>query len=113
MTLSLGAEDNELAAHLHSENSQNQLLAKFENSNNGKAVGVEDLTVLLDRDGHGDGTNPSPTPEVTIPKNRSTAHDHFERNHNIFVSFDINTRENFVGSSSSRLSLLGLKRFQQ
>ena len=113
MTLPLGAEENELAAHLHSENSQNLHLAKFENSNNGKAVGVEDLTVLLDRDGHGDGTNPSPTPEVTIPKNRSIAHDHFERNHNIFVSFDIKTGKNFVGSSSSWLSLLGLKRFQQ
>ena len=71
ITIGPGAEDDELATHLDSENNQNLCLREFENSNTENAGGVEKLPVLLDRDGHEDATNPYPTPKPTTPKSRS------------------------------------------
>ena len=96
-TLCPGPEDDELDVHLDSENRQNLPLHAFENSNTEDAGGVAELPALLDSDAHEDSTNPFLTPKPTITKSRSIAHDHFEGNKLVFVSFDMETGGEFCG----------------
>ena len=58
---------------------------------------MEELSALLDRDGHEDATNPCPTPKPIIPKSMYIAHNYFEGNKVVFVSFDIKTGGEFCG----------------